>query len=139
MQQDKFLFTSLSIGFIIVALIFFYEDYSPILGMDSSNSKAATTSQVEKRNPIDSDTSRTVVRPIQSEDPSNSGLRPDSYIVKSGDTPFSIATEFNLSIEELVQLNPRKVIDTGEKTSTGRTKYFVAVGETLVVSDAQLN
>ena len=121
MQQDKYLYVSLGIGFLIVGLIFFYEDYGPLLGFSGAPSPSQQTM------PLD--------LPPQTEPqtPVTTPSAPNTHTVGVNDDAYSIAVRYGLTVEELVLLNPTKVVETGSKGSDGKPVYNIQVGETLMV------
>lgn len=125
MNQDKFLYYSLGIGFFIVALVFFYEDYSPLFAGSGTNA-----TPVEKPVEDSTETEQTEAPPTVSKPTAPKG---NTYTVIEGDTAYSIAADFNLDIKELLALNPGKIIDAGTKTKEGKPIYIVKSGEVLVV------
>ncbi|WP_367391329.1 LysM domain-containing protein [Lewinella sp. LCG006] len=130
MTQDKFLYVSLGIGFFIVAIIFFYEDYSQLFVSDP-----ASNTEIPRQ--VDESTG-TDTAPLQppTETPTTQPVEDDSvYRVKEGDTAYSIAAEFNLDIKDLVAMNPTKIINTGTKTAEGKPIYIIHAGEVLKIKE----
>jgi len=125
MNQDNFLNYSLAIGFSLVALVYFYEDYSSFLGFGGSKKKDKVERFIEEDPGIDTPAS-IVVPEIPEEE------APATYIFKADDSVYSIADKFGLTVEELINLNPDKIKDMG--TVTGDKKdYFILAGDELKV------
>lgn len=128
--QDKFLYTSLSIGFIIVAIIFFYEDYGPLLGWDTSRLPSQRIEQDGGDLPPVRDSDEAAPAPG-----TESGLQPDAgtHVVESGETAYRIALKYGMTVQELIALNPQKIKDTGRKSDDGEPIYQILEGEELLV------
>ena len=125
MQDNKFLYISLGVGFFIVALVFFYEDYAPLVGL---NPEGLVSQQPTYNYEPPSNNNNAATLPIQSDGGSESSF----HVVKEGETVFSIAKQYGVTPNQLVSLNPQKITDTGTMKD-GLPVYRINPGDNLRV------
>lgn len=130
-MKDRALYYSLAIGFGIVALIYFYDDYAPVLGLDKN--PVVRQPKVEyNEDGVQSSPSHPSTPPFeapsQGEMPVVDG---NSHIVKENETVFSIAERYDLSVEQLYNQNAGKIKKTSDTDINGNPKYIIKPGTKL--------
>lgn len=115
-MKNDFLYKSLGVGFFIVALVFFYEDYSSLFGFSSSSDTPIVD----------------VIDETQEMTPPPDKVSTSYHTVQNGETVYSIAQKYNMLEDRLVDLNLSKIKDTG-KLKDGKPIYDISVGDQLKV------